>query len=171
MNQKGCFRSKQSQAISSAYRHNEWSAATNIWLGVECPVSLGTASGDSVFCSVEDFCASLCVFLGLSGPLCASLCFSQALWASLGLSGPLWASLGFSGPLWASLGFSNKNKTTHTNIHTYNIHIYTYKHIGKPLFLKGPNSRKKAYKKPLVASSQKVAGCKSNSHIGKPLFC
>ena len=33
-----CSRSKQSQAISSAYRHNELSAATNIWLGVEWPV-------------------------------------------------------------------------------------------------------------------------------------
>ena len=67
-------------------------------------------------CSVEEFCASPCVFLSLSGPLCASLCFSEALWASLaslGLSGPLWASpglccLGLSGYLWASL--DNKNK-------------------------------------------------------------
>ena len=83
-------------------------------------ISVGTACGDSVFCSVEDFCASLCVFLSLSGHICASLCFSEALWASLaslGLSGPLWASpglccLGLSGYLWASL--DNKNKTLHT---------------------------------------------------------
>ena len=37
-------------------------------------------------------------------------------------------------------------------------------------FLKGPNSRKKASKMPLVASSQKVASFVSNSHIGKPFF-
>ena len=37
-------------------------------------------------------------------------------------------------------------------------------------FLKGPNSRKKASKRPLVAPSQKVASFISNSHIGKPLF-
>ena len=69
-----------------------------------------------LFC--RRLCASLCVFLGLSGPLCASLCFSQALWASLGLSGTLRASLGLCRPLWASLGLSNKNKTIH-NQHTY----------------------------------------------------
>ena len=37
-------------------------------------------------------------------------------------------------------------------------------------FLKGPNSLKKASKKPLVVPSQKVASFISNSHIGKPLF-
>ena len=72
-------------------------------------ISLGTACGDSVFCSVEDFCASLCVFLSLSGPLCASLCFSEALSLGFsGLSGPRWASLGLSGPLRASLGLSTQ---------------------------------------------------------------
>ena len=75
-----------------------------------------------LFC--RRLCASLCVFLGLSGPLCASLCFSQALWASLGLSGTLRASLGLCRPLWASLGLSNKNKTIH-NLHT----------AGDPVFL------------------------------------
>ena len=48
-------------------------------------------------------------------------------------------------------------------------HIHTY--ILGSRFFEGPQFTKKAYKKPLVASSQKVAGCKSNSHIGKPLFC
>ena len=112
-------------------------------------------------------CASFWVSLGLSVRLCASLRLSGLLWASPGLSGPLWASLGLSGPLSASLTKTRQHIQTY--IHT--TYIYTYIQIGKPLFLKGPNSRKKAYKKPLVASSQKVAGCKSNSHIGKPLFC